>query len=78
MTRPPLRLSQFGLINTYLVPEDDGFTLIDAGLPGLERRVLATVRRTGVANGSQDRPRNVRPRVSTVVAASASKATMPE
>ncbi|THF88265.1 MBL fold metallo-hydrolase [Deinococcus sp. KSM4-11] len=47
MTRPPIRLTQFGLVNTYLVPEADGFTLIDAGLPGLERRVLNTVRSTG-------------------------------
>lgn len=47
MTHSPLRLTQFGLINSYLVPEPDGFTLIDAGLPGLQRRVLAAVRRSG-------------------------------
>ncbi|UBV43671.1 MBL fold metallo-hydrolase [Deinococcus taeanensis] len=44
MSRPPLRLTQLGLINTYLVLEDDGLTLIDAGLPGLERRVLRAAR----------------------------------
>ncbi|CAM4008265.1 MBL fold metallo-hydrolase [Deinococcus marmoris] len=45
----PLRHAQFGVINSYLVPEEDGFTLIDAGVPGLERHVLAVVRRTGRA-----------------------------
>jgi glyoxylase-like metal-dependent hydrolase (beta-lactamase superfamily II) len=45
MTRPPLRLTQFGLVNAYIVPEHDGLTLIDAGLPGLERRVWGAVRR---------------------------------
>lgn len=44
---PPLRHAQFGVINSYLVPEADGFTLIDAGVPGLERHVQAVVNRTG-------------------------------
>ncbi|MFK7601785.1 MBL fold metallo-hydrolase [Deinococcus sp. SM5_A1] len=44
---PPLRHAQFGVINSYLVPEEDGFTLIDAGVPGLERHVLAVMKRTG-------------------------------
>ena len=39
--RPPIRLAQFGLINAYLVPEADGITLIDAGMSGMERRVLS-------------------------------------
>lgn len=46
---PPLRRAQFGLVNSYLVPEEDGWTLIDAGLPGLERHVLSVLRRTGLA-----------------------------
>ncbi|CAM3846336.1 MBL fold metallo-hydrolase [Deinococcus frigens] len=46
-TRPPLKQTQFGLVNTYLVPEEDGFTLIDAGLPGLQNRILAVMRPTG-------------------------------
>lgn len=29
-----LQLTRFGLVNCYLVREDDGFTLVDAGLPG--------------------------------------------
>ncbi|PNY83130.1 hypothetical protein CVO96_15860 [Deinococcus koreensis] len=34
-------------MNSYLIPEDDGFTLIDAGLPGLERFVVSTIRQSG-------------------------------
>ncbi|WP_309570648.1 MBL fold metallo-hydrolase [Deinococcus sp.] len=48
MSRAPIRITQFGLVNTYLVLEDDGVTLIDAGMPGLERRILTTVQRTGL------------------------------
>lgn len=48
MSRPPLRLTQMGLINTYLVPEADGLTLIDAGVPGLGRALLNTVKRLGL------------------------------
>ncbi|WP_412029261.1 MBL fold metallo-hydrolase [Deinococcus yunweiensis] len=48
VTRPPIRLTQFGLINAYLVPEADGLTLIDAGMPGMERRVLSTAKRLGL------------------------------
>ncbi|WP_221089786.1 MBL fold metallo-hydrolase [Deinococcus aquaedulcis] len=44
---PPIRLAQFGLVNTYLVPESDGLTLIDAGLPGLERRLPPLIARLG-------------------------------
>ncbi len=47
MNQPPLRQTQFGLVNTYLVAEADGFTLIDAGLPGLQTRILAVMGRTG-------------------------------
>ena len=35
-----LQLTRFGLVNCYLVREDDGFTLVDAGLPGQARDVL--------------------------------------
>lgn len=45
--KPPIRHAQFGVINSYLVPDEDGFTLIDAGIPGLERHVLAVMKRTG-------------------------------
>lgn len=43
-----IRLSQFGLVNTFLVSDGMGLTLIDAGLPGLERRVLKAMARLGV------------------------------
>ena len=29
----PTRVTRFGMVNVYLVPEDDGLTLIDTGLP---------------------------------------------
>ena len=48
MTRPPIRLAQFGLINAYLVPETDGLTLIDAGLSGMDRRVNRAAARLGL------------------------------
>lgn len=48
MTRPPIRLAQFGLINTYLVPEPDGLTLIDAGISGMEHRVNRAAARLGL------------------------------
>ncbi|MFD1730490.1 MBL fold metallo-hydrolase [Deinococcus malanensis] len=47
MKGAPLRLVQYGLVNSYLVAEDDGFTLVDAGLPGLERSVKRIVKSTG-------------------------------
>ena len=48
MTRPPIRLAQFGLINAYLVPEADGLTLIDAGVRGMDRRVNRAARQLGL------------------------------
>lgn len=41
------RVTQFGAINAYLVGEDDGLTLVDAGMPGMHRRVLAAAERLG-------------------------------
>lgn len=35
------RISRLGIVNAYLVSEDDGLTLIDTGLPGTHRRILA-------------------------------------
>jgi len=42
------RISRFGLVNEYLVPEDDGLTVIDAGLPGTSRLILARARALGM------------------------------
>jgi glyoxylase-like metal-dependent hydrolase (beta-lactamase superfamily II) len=41
------RISRFGLVNCYLVAEDDGLTLVDTMLPGSEKRVLAAARNLG-------------------------------
>lgn len=38
-----LRISRFGLVNAYLVEEEDGLTLVDALLPRSEQAVLAAV-----------------------------------
>ncbi|GAA5532389.1 MBL fold metallo-hydrolase [Deinococcus aluminii] len=42
-----LALTRLGLVNVYLVPEDDGFTLIDAGLPGMAPVILNAARAAG-------------------------------
>lgn len=41
------RLSRAGLVNAYLVPEDDGLTLVDTMLPGSAKRILAAAAATG-------------------------------
>lgn len=47
MSQPPIRLALFGLVNTYLVPEEDGLTLIDTGMPPLVPRIVKTAARLG-------------------------------
>ena len=42
------RISRLGLVNEYLVPEDDGLTLIDTGLAGMHRLILARARALGM------------------------------
>jgi glyoxylase-like metal-dependent hydrolase (beta-lactamase superfamily II) len=42
------RISRLGLVNEYLVAEDDGLTLIDTGLPGTHRLILARAARLGM------------------------------
>jgi glyoxylase-like metal-dependent hydrolase (beta-lactamase superfamily II) len=41
------RISRFGLVNAYLVPEDDGLTLVDTLIPRSARPVLAAAERVG-------------------------------
>jgi glyoxylase-like metal-dependent hydrolase (beta-lactamase superfamily II) len=41
------QLTRFGLINVYLVREDDGFTLIDTGVGGSAPAILAAARSLG-------------------------------
>ena len=44
---PVHRISRFGIVNAYLVEEDDGFTLIDTTLPRSEKAILAAAERLG-------------------------------
>jgi glyoxylase-like metal-dependent hydrolase (beta-lactamase superfamily II) len=39
------RIHRLGIVNAYLVEEDDGLTLIDTGLRGMTRRLLAAAER---------------------------------
>jgi glyoxylase-like metal-dependent hydrolase (beta-lactamase superfamily II) len=41
------RISRFGIVNAYLVEEDDGLTLIDTGISGIDRAILAEAERLG-------------------------------
>jgi glyoxylase-like metal-dependent hydrolase (beta-lactamase superfamily II) len=42
-----VRLSRFGLVNAYLVPEDDGLTLVDTMIPRSQDGILAAARGLG-------------------------------
>jgi glyoxylase-like metal-dependent hydrolase (beta-lactamase superfamily II) len=42
------RVSRLGIVNEYLVAEDDGLTLIDTGLPGTHRLILARAAALGM------------------------------
>jgi glyoxylase-like metal-dependent hydrolase (beta-lactamase superfamily II) len=42
-----IKLTRLGAINCYLVREDDGFTLVDTGLPGAARDILTAAERAG-------------------------------
>jgi glyoxylase-like metal-dependent hydrolase (beta-lactamase superfamily II) len=44
---PVNRISQFGAVNAYLVQEDDGLTLIDALMPGGQKKILAAAETIG-------------------------------
>ena len=41
------RISRFGLVNAYLVAEDDGLTLIDTAVTGSAKPILAAAERLG-------------------------------
>lgn len=41
----PTRVSRFGIVNTYLVREDDGLTVIDTMIPGSAKAILAGAER---------------------------------
>jgi len=42
-----LRLTRFGMINSFLVRETDGFTLVDTGLAGSAASILTTTQKLG-------------------------------
>ena len=42
-----LKLTRLGMVNAYLVREDDGFTLVDTGLPGSAKDILAAADEAG-------------------------------
>ena len=44
---PIHQISKLGFVNAYLVPEDDGLTLVDAMLPRSEKQILAAAGRLG-------------------------------
>jgi glyoxylase-like metal-dependent hydrolase (beta-lactamase superfamily II) len=46
--RNGLQLTRLGLVNCFLVREDDGYTLIDANLKGSERDILAAAGEHGI------------------------------
>lgn len=46
-TKSLFRLTRFGMVNCFLVKEDDGFTLIDSGLSGSGPDILKMARHSG-------------------------------
>ena len=54
------QITRFGMINCYLVVEDDGATLVDTGMAGMGTGLVA-VGRASRSSDSSDRP-HPRPR----------------
>src|ERR671920_230222 len=46
-TMPVHQITRLGLVNAYLVEEDDGLTLIDTTLPRSQKAILAAAERLG-------------------------------
>jgi glyoxylase-like metal-dependent hydrolase (beta-lactamase superfamily II) len=44
---PVNRITRFGAVNSYLVEEDDGLTLVDAMIPRSSKAILAAAAKTG-------------------------------
>jgi len=42
-----IKLTRYGIVNCYLVREDDGFTLVDTNLPGSAKGILAAAQTHG-------------------------------
>jgi len=41
------RITRYGVVNCYLVREEDGFTLVDTMLPGSKKKILAAAEQLG-------------------------------
>jgi len=48
VARHGLKLTRLGLVNCYLVREDDGYTLVDANLRGSEGDILEAAGKTPI------------------------------
>jgi glyoxylase-like metal-dependent hydrolase (beta-lactamase superfamily II) len=44
---PVNRVVRFGIVNSYLVEEDDGLTVVDTGMPGTAKAILAAAEGLG-------------------------------
>ena len=44
---PVTRVSRFGFVNSYLVEEEDGLTVVDTMIPRSAKTILATAEKTG-------------------------------
>ena len=42
-----VQITKFGVMNCYLVKEDDGFTVIDTGMAGMEKMIIETAAQKG-------------------------------
>lgn len=43
----PIRVTRFGMVNVYLVREDDGLTVIDTAIPKTTKKILAAASEAG-------------------------------
>jgi glyoxylase-like metal-dependent hydrolase (beta-lactamase superfamily II) len=57
----PVRVTRFGMVNAFLVHEEDGLTLVDTALPGSAKAILAAaadlgrpIRRIALTHAHQD------------------------
>src|SRR5918999_5489436 len=44
---PVHKITKLGFVNAYLVPEDDGLTLVDTMVPKCQKQILAAAQRLG-------------------------------
>ena len=47
ITENLIQLTKFGVMNSYLVKEEDGFTVIDTGMAGMEKMIIETAKQQG-------------------------------